>query len=453
MTHTTNNPCHIDFTLRQETREAGLVTRMYRNQNSIFVEVSIPVSPESNDRILRSFFLTVTPGKLHEAPKQLRNKAKEELAVYNASEEDILIIASHVSAEIPNNIDKLRDLEAKENKNKDNNKKKVHSGKDNWGRGDDKPDFSKFNHNQILEMRGTKYVSYANKVTKTRIPADDPILTKIGNLQNLGEDERWQLYEAFEQLQFKQQNKILYEAVIFKSSNADFNDDRLTEEIADKPPPPAGSADDSKIPGDTFLEDAKRYVTKFVYYDPDSDSFKTEDFVMKDDKPVFPVPTSGASSIPYEFFNIEHLNMFYGHKVRDNQTTITSLFVESLGIFKHFNKQPKAVTIAWSAAMVVSHLADLFPVIPYFGGIGIPGSGKSSMAETALFCSYRGMKLTNPNAAQATRVFGNTEPGQYTLVVDEADKIDKDSDFMPMLKSYVNGTISSLCKVSLVILL
>ncbi|MGA9845889.1 MAG: hypothetical protein WBQ25_26610, partial [Nitrososphaeraceae archaeon] len=115
MTHTTNNPCDIDFTLRQETREAGLVTRMYRNQNSIFVEVSIPVSPESNDRILRSFFLTVTPGKLHEAPKQLRNKAKEELAVYNASEEDILIIASHVSAEIPNNIDKLRDLEAKEN--------------------------------------------------------------------------------------------------------------------------------------------------------------------------------------------------------------------------------------------------------------------------------------------------------------------------------------------------
>ena len=56
------------------------------------------------------------------------------------------------------------------------------------------------------------------------------------------------------------------------------------------------------------------------------------------------------------------------------------------------------------------------------------------MAETALFCSYRGMKLTNPNGAQATRVFGNTEPGQYTLVVDEADKIDKDSDFMPMLK-------------------
>ena len=51
------------------------------------------------------------------------------------------------------------------------------------------------------------------------------------------------------------------------------------------------------------------------------------------------------------------------------------------------------------------------------------------------------MKLTNPTKAQATGVFGNTEPGQYTLVVDEADKIDKDSDFMPMLKGwlYVDG--------------
>ena len=186
--------------------------------------VSLPISPESNDRVLRSFFLTVTPGKLHETPKQLRKKAKEELAVYNASEEDILIIASHVSAEIPNNIDKLRDLEAKENKINNKNNKKVHSGKDNWGK-DEAPDFNKFNHNQILEMRGTKYVSYANKVTKTRIPADDPILTKTSNLQNLGEDERWKLYEEFEQLQFNQQNKILYEAVIFKSSDAEVNDD------------------------------------------------------------------------------------------------------------------------------------------------------------------------------------------------------------------------------------
>ena len=65
-----------------------------------------------------SFFLTVTAGKLHEAAKQLRKKAKEELAVYNASEEDTLLIASHVSAEILNNIDRLRDLEAKEKQEK-----------------------------------------------------------------------------------------------------------------------------------------------------------------------------------------------------------------------------------------------------------------------------------------------------------------------------------------------
>ena len=43
MNHTTNNSGDIDFNLRQETREAGLVYRMYRNQNSIFVEISLPI--------------------------------------------------------------------------------------------------------------------------------------------------------------------------------------------------------------------------------------------------------------------------------------------------------------------------------------------------------------------------------------------------------------------------
>ena len=47
---------------------------------------------------------SVGPGKLHEASKQMRKKAKEELAIYGVPEEDILIIARHVSAEILNNI-------------------------------------------------------------------------------------------------------------------------------------------------------------------------------------------------------------------------------------------------------------------------------------------------------------------------------------------------------------
>ena len=74
MTNTNTNPDDIDFTLRQETMQAGLVTRMYRSQNSIFVEVSLPKSPESNDRIMCSFFLTVTAGKLHEAAETVRER-------------------------------------------------------------------------------------------------------------------------------------------------------------------------------------------------------------------------------------------------------------------------------------------------------------------------------------------------------------------------------------------
>ena len=81
-----------------------------------------------------------------------------------------------------------------------------------------------------------------------------------------------------------------------------------------------------------------------------------------------------------------------------------------------------------------SYFADLFPYISYFGSIGLPGTGKSTDIETEGWITYRAMKMTNPSSAQIVRLFGNVEPGQYTLIVDEADNIDKDSDLMPMIK-------------------
>jgi hypothetical protein len=43
--------------------------------------------------------------------------------------------------------------------------------------------------------------------------------------------------------------------------------------------------------------------------------------------------------------------------------------------------------------------------------------------------------MTDPTAANIFRVFGTIEPGQCTLVMDEAEKIDEDKDMMSILKS------------------
>ncbi|CAN5882444.1 hypothetical protein BH23THE1_BH23THE1_24070 [soil metagenome] len=43
--------------------------------------------------------------------------------------------------------------------------------------------------------------------------------------------------------------------------------------------------------------------------------------------------------------------------------------------------------------------------------------------------------MTDPTTANLFRIFGTVGPGQCTLVLDEAEKIDKDKDMMSILKS------------------
>ena len=90
----------------------------------------------------------------------------------------------------------------------------------------------------------------------------------------------------------------------------------------------------------------------------------------------------------------------------------------------------------------MSHFVDLFAIIAYLASMGKSGTGKSTELLTMLMLAYRPISLTNPNAAQAIRLFGNVEPMQYTLFIDEADKLDTDKDIISMVKDgyYYKGT-------------
>lgn len=411
-----NNMNIVEFSLSQETKECALVTRMYRKENSIFAEV--------NNK--HSFFITIEPGKLADVSKKLRTKAKEELSIHGIRKEEIEIIARHVSGEIMNNLDMLRDLESK-----DSQKKRKLSADDIWDE-DGKLDLNKLTPQRIKHLHNSNVVLHTNKVTKTKINTSDLVLTNLKNLNNLTDDERYNFYKDIDKLRFKKRSRILYEAIVFRTSDVSENEisDDLTTKIADTPPT-KDQTNNKK--GDIFLEDADRYNTKFVYYDEDADEFKTVDYVIKDGKVILPTPTVGTPSVPYEFFDANHLNQFYRREVKDKVSEST-LFDDFYKIYRHYNKQPQAIIISRAAATVTSYFADLFPYISYFGGIGLPGTSKSTDIETEGWITYRAMKMTNPSSAQIVRLFGNVEPGQYTLIVDEADNIDKDSDLMPMIK-------------------
>jgi hypothetical protein len=90
-----------------------------------------------------------------------------------------------------------------------------------------------------LLLRHSPHASYANKVTKTKLPTNDPMFMRLSQPQTLTEDERFRLYEDFDRLRFRQYAHVLYEAIVFRSpKSVDKKNDKqpkeneLTEKIA-----------------------------------------------------------------------------------------------------------------------------------------------------------------------------------------------------------------------------
>lgn len=313
----------IEFSLSHETKVYALITRMYRKGNSIFTEV--------NNK--HTFFVTVEPGKLADAPKKLRTRAKEELSVNGISKEDIDMIARLVSGEIMNNIEKLRDLESK------NSIRKIFTVDDIWDE-NGKLDRSKLTPDRLQHLHDYQQVLFANKVTKTKIDINN---TLFKGLDSHSQDERYNSYEKYDNLRSEHHSRVLYEAVVFRNlstnNNDNINGDDLTTQTADS------SENYNTKSKDYFLEDSDQYQTKFVYFDKERDEFRAVDYVIKDNRVILPTPSAGTPSIPYEFVNIEHLNLFYKREVK-NKVTISALFENFLHIFKHYNKQPVYICVS-----------------------------------------------------------------------------------------------------------
>lgn len=410
----------VEFNLSDETKASNLINRMYRQQDSIYVELY-------NDKKI-TFFISVKTGDLQNASKHFRKKASEELPQYGFPVEDIRDICRSITSEIINNIDKCRDLEAQPKSGK--RKKRFSVGKDG--------DFSKLNREQVLALRSTKYSVTSNKVIINKQDENNPLFEKLEHINDLSEVERDAVYQEFDNMRFKQQNQIVYESVVFRSNNNNNNNnnsgsnistDDLTTDIADADLDKNKNSVGENI--QTNYED--KYISQFVYYDEILDEFKAVDYIIKNNVVIFPANLNGSPTIPYEFFSLDHLNVFYSQHIKD-KVTVSTLFEYCLAIYRHFNKQPKHVCVARASAIVVSYLIDRYSITAYFGIIGQPGTGKTTDLHTDKWLVYRGVSLTNPNAAQLTRIFTTQDPGQCTLIVDEADKIDIDGDFMALLK-------------------
>ena len=87
-----------------------------------------------------------------------------------------------------------------------------------------------------------------------------------------------------------------------------------------------------------------------------------------------------------------------------------------------------------TALILFSYFQDKFPTVPYSMFVSDNGSGKSTIGNVFESFGYRCINMTDPTTANIFRIFGTVEPGQCTLVLDEAEKIDQEKDMMSILK-------------------
>jgi hypothetical protein len=126
--------------------------------------------------------------------------------------------------------------------------------------------------------------------------------------------------------------------------------------------------------------------------------------------------------------------------------SIDSLYQKAKSIVLKYNDQDEHKLTLLAADIVWSYFQDKFSTTHYVAIVGGNGSGKTTIGDTFAAVGYRSVTMTDPSAANIFRVLGRIEYGQCTIVMDEAEKIDKSPDTMNVLKSgyQFNARISKI---------
>ncbi len=137
---------------------------------------------------------------------------------------------------------------------------------------------------------------------------------------------------------------------------------------------------------------------------------------------------------PYEFSGLEEINHYKGF-ILNNNVGRDYLFQKSKSIISKFNNQDDYKLTLIAVDVILSYSQDRFSTIHYDFIVGGNGSGKSSLGDTFGAIAYRAVIMTDPTAPNLFRLVGSAEPAQCTIVLEEADRIDKSSELMAILKT------------------
>jgi hypothetical protein len=135
---------------------------------------------------------------------------------------------------------------------------------------------------------------------------------------------------------------------------------------------------------------------------------------------------------PYEFESIEEIKEYEDRAKRE---TIDTLYQNVKSKVLLYVDQDEKIQNLVSADIHWTNSQDLFSTTHYYDVIGrTTGIGKSSIGFMFEGLAYRCVRMTDPSAANVYRVLERIEPGQCTMVLDEADRIQEDKYMMGILK-------------------
>jgi hypothetical protein len=170
----------------------------------------------------------------------------------------------------------------------------------------------------------------------------------------------------------------------------------------------------------------------FIIYEPASGELGIVERIEENSRILSPPNSEEYPYRPYEFTSNEEL-LEYVRRAKSEK--MDSLYQKAKSIVKLFNDQDDYKQNIIAIDLIWSYFQDKFGTTHYLGVTGDNDSGKSSIGNTFEAVAYRCVNMTSPSAPNIFRVLGTIEPGQCTLVLDEADKIDDDADIMNILKT------------------
>lgn len=155
-------------------------------------------------------------------------------------------------------------------------------------------------------------------------------------------------------------------------------------------------------------------------------------FIEEKTRVLYPPSLEEYLHEPYEFQSEEEINKFIELATIETNFSLYRK-VESI-ISKYVDQEPHIKKIL-AVDIVFTYSQDKSPTAHYLGIFGDNNSGKSSIGDVFEALAYRTLNTTDPSTPNIFRSLGPVEPGQITLVLDEAERIDQSHEMMTILKT------------------